>query len=339
MRAMLLTAGLGTRLRPLTNLYAKPAVPFLGIPLARYPLHLLTEAGVKHFVFNSHHKPEQIEDLAKQVQSEGLTVDICHEPNAPLGSGGGIWNARELLAARSSTTVAEDAFFVANGDEVILPKRPGALDRFLEEHRRHSALATILVMHHPLVGSQFGGVWADKTGQVRGFGKNGAPFGKEATAYHYIGLLLLNRRIFDYLPVGESNILYDALALAIAKGERVRILCEDFTWFETGNPRDFLQATGCALELLQSGEGPDAATLRSVTTKHWAPGTNLSRRDGALLLTAPGSVIEDDCQLKGFVVVENGARINRGASVENSVVFSGGAVGRDAFVQNELVFS
>ena len=58
MRAMILTAGLGTRLRPITDRYAKPAVPFLNVPLLCYPLELMRELGAKRLVLNTHHLPE-----------------------------------------------------------------------------------------------------------------------------------------------------------------------------------------------------------------------------------------------------------------------------------------
>jgi mannose-1-phosphate guanylyltransferase len=255
MKGMMLTAGLGTRLRPVTDHYAKPAIPFLGVPLVHYPLALMREIGVDSLVLNTHYKAEQIEKLANELSTTHFQVTTSHESGAaPLGSGGGIAHAREHLTGD---------FLISNGDEVILPRRKGVMKDFFFAHQRDQSLATILVMRHPLVGTQFGGVWADIHGKVHGFGKNADAY-PGCVGYHYIGLLLLNERVFRYLPEGESNILYDALTQAIAAGERVNVIVDGFTWFETGNPSDFLEATGDALKLAHSGAGVDAQILRAI---------------------------------------------------------------------------
>jgi mannose-1-phosphate guanylyltransferase len=313
MKAMMLTAGLGTRLRPITDHWAKPVVPFLGIPLLKYPLYLLQQAGVSELVLNTHYKSEQVDTLAQEISTPELKVHVSHEPGTPLGSGGGIWKAKKWLAA------AGESFLVCNGDEVILPRDSKILSRFQEEHTRTNALATILVMRHPLVGTQFGGVWCSPSGDVRGFGKDAKAFGADATGFHYIGMLLLNSRIFDYLPDGESNILYDALAKAIANKETVRIVEGDFTWFETGNPHDLLEATREGLQLLESGQGEDAKALKQITQRFWKMGTKLEKREGALVLRAPQSSIASSASVKGFAVLEEGARVDVNASAENII--------------------
>jgi mannose-1-phosphate guanylyltransferase len=332
---MMLTAGLGTRLRPVTDRFAKPAVPFLGIPLLKYPLWLLGAAGVDELVLNSHWKAEQISSLAREVSSADLRVHVSHEEGAPLGSGGGIWKARGWLDQRAVGD--NDSFLVSNGDEVILPHDPAVLARFRSEHLSSGALASILVMKHPLVGIQFGGVWCSPSGDVRGFGKDGSSFGHDAQGYHYIGLLLLHPRVFDYMPEGESNILYDVLASAIAARETVRVVVSEFTWFETGNPRDFLHATGDALRLLDcasragsfatsplkdKGLRNAALALRDITSTYWKTGTVLEHAGNALVMRAPGAVFNGS--LKGFAVLEEGAQVS--GAVENIVVMPGASV-------------
>lgn len=318
MKAMMLTAGLGTRLRPVTNLWAKPAVPFLGVPLLKYPLYLLQEAGVTELVLNTHYMAEQVDALAHEITSPKLKVHVSHEPGAPLGSGGGIWKAKQWLAGTK-----DESFLVCNGDEVILPRDPSIFARFMNDHEKNNALATILVMRHPLVGTQFGGVWCSPTGDVRGFGKNPKAFGADATGFHYIGMLLLKSRIFDYLPEGESNILYDALAKAIANKETVRAVEGDFTWFETGNPHDLLEASREALHLLDSGKGADAEALRSITKRFWKTETALEKRGDALILRTPKTKIAAEAAIRGFAVLEEGSSLEAGSSVTDIIAMPG----------------
>jgi mannose-1-phosphate guanylyltransferase len=300
---MLLTAGLGTRLRPVTNHYAKPAVPFLNIPLMYYPLNLIEQLGISELVLNTHYKPEQIENLANKIPGAKYKISLSPEPGQPLGSGGGIWKAREFLVGGGS-------FLVANGDEVILPHDSQIMHRFFHTHQESGAFATILVMNHPLVGKQFGGVWADQKGYVKGFGKDANQF-PGCRGLHYIGLLLLNERVFEYLPESESNILYDALTKAIAAGEVVNTVVSDFTWFETGNPHDFLSATGAALGLLAnnndaSGARADASALRAIAGRFWSSEASLEKTAGTLILR-DGPI--QKFRAKGFVVLGNLSQI------------------------------
>lgn len=313
LKAMMLTAGLGTRLRPVTDHWAKPAVPFLGIPLLKYPLFLLQELGVNELVLNSHYKAKQIDSLAREIENTSLKVHVSHEPGEPLGSGGGIWKAKQWLKTDG------ESFLVCNGDEVILPKNEDVFKRFVAEHTDRNALATILVMKHPLVGTQFGGVWCSAGGDVRGFGKDPKAFGEDSIGFHYIGLLLLNSRIFEYLPEGESNILYDALAAAIAKKETVRVVVGDFTWFETGNPKDLLEATKEGLHLLDSGSGVDANALRTLTKRFWPPNTKLEKREQALVLRVGGAEVSESCQISGFAVLEAGSKASANSRITNCI--------------------
>jgi mannose-1-phosphate guanylyltransferase len=303
----------------------------------KYSLWLLRAAGVDELVLNSHWKAEQISSLASEVSSSSLRVHVSHEEGTPLGSGGGIWKARGWLDQRAVGD--NDSFFVANGDEVILPHDPSVLASFKRAHSESDALATILVMKHPLVGTQFGGVWCSSSGDVRGFGKDGSKFGADSVGYHYIGLLLLSPRVFDYMPEGESNILYDTLAAAIAAREKVRVVVSEFTWFETGNPRDFLHATGEALTLLDCASrsgAVDVATsplkdkglrnaalaLREITSEYWRRGTVLERSGSALVLHAPGAALSGS--VSGFAVLEEGAVVS--SAVSNVVVMPGVSV-------------
>jgi mannose-1-phosphate guanylyltransferase len=341
MKAMLLTAGLGTRLRPVTDHYAKPAVPFLNIPLLDYPIALLEEAKIQSLVLNTHYKPEQIANISSEIPAAHFTVHLSPEPGAPLGSGGGIWKAKSLLTTGGGGKNGESDFIVANGDEVILPHEAGVISRFINDHKSNRALATILVMKHPLVGIQFGGVWADASGNVKGFGKDRNVFEKstdgEITGYHYIGLLLLNERVFNYLPDGESNILYDALAKAIAAGEKVRAFVSNFTWFETGNAHDFLHASGEGLRLLTGTAGDDKKFLEKITDRFWTPGTRIEKTPTALILRGVDCRIENDAELKGFVVLGDGCRVEKKSFIENSVLLPGAQVKPGAIIRDQIL--
>lgn len=331
-KAMILTAGLGTRLRPITDTYAKPAVSFLNVPLLHHALALVREAGATDLVLNTHHKPEQIESLARSLAGKFHTL-ISHEPGAPLGSGGGIWKARGKLEGSGD-------FLVANGDEVILPLSTGVMKRFSDTHVSHNSLATLLVMEHPLVGSQFGGVWSSSHHRVLGFGKDRALFPNAHAGYHYIGLLILNDRIFSYLPEGESNILYDALQNAIHKGETVLAHVERFTWFETGNPQDFLLATSAALDLLAADDRQreDTKTLKAIHRSFSPHHSSLISNGEYKALISKQAEVHPDTEFDGFVVVGSKTKIDRGVRLSNCVILPDTHIRSGAKIHNEIRF-
>ena len=321
MRAMLLAAGLGTRMRPVTHLLAKPAIPFLNVPLLLWSLELLRELKPDRIVANLHHLPQTIRDLAPQVQKSGFAIQFTHETAAPLGSGGALWFAKKEL-------VDCKTLLVANADEVILPTNPETLTRMLEMHERTNALATLLTMRHPEAGTKFGGVWTDNSHTVQGFGKDGTQFTKATQALHYVGVILLSTRIFNFLPEGESNLLYDAVMSAIAQGERVNAFCEELIWHETGNPKDFLLATREILELMDTPANSSVAgsLVQRTVREHAAASTSFSRSHDGLLLAADlaaGSKSRDEIlrsleKEKAFAVIGANALIQ--SSVLNSVV-------------------
>lgn len=321
MRAMLLAAGLGTRLRPVTDAIAKPAVPFLTAPLLFWSVEFLRSLSPDRFVINLHYQPDSIRALAPTLEKRGFEVRFTHEVTAPLGSGGALWFAKNEL--QDSETI-----LVANADEVMFPIQDGTLQRLKAAHQKSGALATILTMKHPDVGTHFGGVWVDKASCVLGFGKDRTKFPKAVQGLHYVGVLLLDRRIFKYLPEGESNLLYDALIAGLAKGETVRAFCEDLLWFETGNPKDLLQATRDVLPYLspQAKSSPASALVKDVVRYYGDPAVRLwESATGARLLAstyAQGSIGESViCETlekeKAFAVIGAGAKVQ--APILNSM--------------------
>lgn len=246
MRGLILCAGLGERLRPITSKLAKPAVPFLNIPMLAYPLFWLEQLGLKELLINTHYLPQTVEKAAREVCEWKYALDFLHESPEILGSGGAIWNARNRLYGAKN-------FIVANGDAVLLLDRKSALNDMLAYHQETRALATLLACPYPGVGTTMPGVWVNNLRDVVGFGKT-APT-PNAQCLHYTGVAIFSGRILDMLPNGASNILYDVLLKEIAKGEVVNVWNEAMKWFETGKPREYLAASYECLDMLFTNDG------------------------------------------------------------------------------------
>ena len=229
---MILSAGLGTRLRPVTNTLPKPAIPFMGIPIALYSVEYALQAGAEELVFNTHHLSEQLEaSLYPHLKRLGIKYHFIKETPEILGSGGGLKNAEKYLKDA-------DQIILCNADEIIFPSDPFCFSDFVNKHIASENIGSLLCMKHHEVGTRFGGVWTDSNRCILGFGKE--KIRDASDVFHYTGFSVFRPEIFDYLPSGESNILYDGLIKAFADKQKAKAIEKDLFWRETGNQKDFI---------------------------------------------------------------------------------------------------
>lgn len=322
MKAMLLAAGQDTRFRPQTLKLPKPAIPLLNVPLGYYFFPFLRSAGVQSLVVNTFHLPELIENLFRSQAH--FPVHFSHETGKILGSGGGLGLAREHFAK-------DENFFLLNADEVLAPYNPQFLQLMKAQHLRNKPLATLLVMENPLVGTKFGGIWVDHNNEVIGYGKN-RPSGA-VHGYHYPGVQILNKEVFQYIPPGlEQNILYDTLTSAQKDGKKVQIFEIKANWYETGSLVDYLETSR---DLLQHLDRADShfESLKSFYSQ-FAPHSSLVKKDGALIWQDSSSQISN-CHFEDFAV------IGKNAVLENSTLkaaaFGPSTVLKSASISNDLI--
>lgn len=246
MKAFFLCAGIGSRLRPFTDQKAKPSIPFLGLPLLHHVWWSLEPLEITELVVNLHHRPEDVRETAQLLLSEAkkLKLRFSDETAQLLDSGGGLHLAQSYFEK-------EKNFVLANGDEVFFLHEPGCLKDFKLRHEHKKNLATLLVMKHPEVGTKFGGAFADTNNQVQKFSKTSVP---DLQGWHYVGVMLLSSRIFQYFKseMVPENLLYDAITLGIAAGEPVEVFPAEMEWFEVGNPQDFIHATLAVIDKLKT---------------------------------------------------------------------------------------
>ena len=237
MKAMLLAAGLGTRLRPFTFLLPKPMIPVLNRPLIGWIVEHAMAAGVRDFIVNLHHFPEAIEGYLPAAFPDA-TFAFSHEQDL-LGTGGGVRKVRALLDA-------EDDFFLANGDTIQRP--PFA--ELLAARRATNALAA-LTLRHPPAGDRYTAVWFDG-GRITGFGSapgNGpgnAPVNGAGEALMFSGSHCISRRLFALLPDRPvSELVSDVYAPSVSNGTDTLagVAFDDPFWFDIGTPQRYLGAT------------------------------------------------------------------------------------------------
>jgi len=231
-QAFVLGAGLGKRLRPLTDDLPKPLVPIFGKPLITFALDHLIAAGVKDFVVNTHHLPERwVESLGKGFYRD-RPLTLLHEP-VLLETGGGIKNAERHLQ--------EQNFLVYSGD--ILTDLP--LAPLIDEHLRANNEVT-LALRSTGVASNV----AFREGRIIDIGNRRGHPGN----YDYANVSIWSRSAFDRFSLGEIISFVPVLAQWIAEGGRIGgVVIEGGRWFNLTSPNEYL------------------AVHRMIAGEHWRP--------------------------------------------------------------------
>jgi len=219
-QAFVLGAGLGTRLRPLTEESPKPLVPIFGKPLITFAFDHLAAAGVKSFVVNTHHLPDEFKRVFASGRYRSFPVRLVHEPLL-LETGGGIKNVEPWLG--------DAPFLVYSGD--ILTDL--ALAPLLEEHFRRGNDVT-LALRDTGLASQV----AFHDGQVLDIG------GRLGHAGHhdYANVSVWNPDALARFSLGEKISFIPVLTKWISEGGRVGgVVANDGKWFNLGSPAQYLE--------------------------------------------------------------------------------------------------
>lgn len=217
--ALVLTAGLGTRLQPLSSIRAKAALPVAGEALVLRILRSLRAAGVTRVVLNLHHRAETITREVGDGSGVGLRVRYSWEPEV-LGSAGGPARALPLLEA--------DRFLIVNGDTLASINLPA----LAAQHVNTNALVTMAVVDGD---SRYNGVIADEAGMVRGFGR-------EPGAFHFVGVQAANAAAFAGVGTGRKSETVHGMypGLIAQRPGSVRVMRTAAEFFDIGTPRDYL---------------------------------------------------------------------------------------------------
>ncbi|MBS2021249.1 MAG: NDP-sugar synthase [Deltaproteobacteria bacterium] len=317
MKAMVLCAGFGTRLRPLTDAVPKPLVPLCGLPLVQFNFALLRGAGVREVVINTHHLAPAMEKGARAIAAElGLGIEVLEEKRHILGTGGGVRNAASLLSG--------GPFFLLNGDMLFDVDLAAAL----EAHQQAKAVATMVLAPYP-PGASYGAVEIDPQSNVRRIVGRGVAGDLPLTRCHFTGVHVLEPEVLSRLPAeGQSDINRTAYVRLIQEGAKVLGYLQDGAWADLGAPPQLLASN---LDVLEGrvpltrfqGADPWAGTKEVAPrvfvheTARLAEGVTLQ---GPLLVLA-GAQIAHGAKLGPGVVIGHNVRVDAGVTVEQTMVW------------------
>ncbi len=309
---MILSAGYGTRLWPLTEDRTKPALPILGKPLVGYVAEYLAGFGCRDIVVNLHHRPESVRAALGDGRRFGVSLTYVEEPTI-LGTSGALDNARRLLN--------QETFVVINGKIITDIDLTAAL----ETHRNSKALATLVLL--PNTARERFSVVEVSDGWVKAFG--GMPqaesaVGRSSRQEHedptrsaplmFTGIQILEPRIFDYIPRRVfSHSTTDVYPQAIANGELVAAHVGRGKWYELSTIPRYLEIS---LTLL---------------AEHGTTVFKGARSESAANSRVSNSIIWDD------VIIEEGARVNRAVLGDGVRIQQGEAIENAAVVSASLI--
>lgn len=284
---LVLTAGVGTRLRPLTDVRAKPAVPVAGVPLVTRILRSLRAQGVTDAVLNLHHRPETLAAIVGDGAAFGLRVRYSWEHPIILGSAGGPRRALPLLDS--------DPFLLVNGDTLHTVD----YQAMWREHHASGARVTLALIPNP-DPAWYNGVLVDDAGWVRGFAKAGtAPM-----SFHIIGAQIGSHEVFLRAPEGQyAESTWGVYPPLMAEDPRaIRAFICDSTFLDVGTTRDYIVAS----QAIAAAEGstPWARGARFTA----APDARIARTIAWDDVTVGAGADVEDCVLADGVTIPAGAR-------------------------------
>jgi mannose-1-phosphate guanylyltransferase len=298
MKAMLLAAGLGTRLRPLTYEIAKPMVPVLGTPVMEHILRLLGKHGFDDVISNLHYFPEQIEEHFGDGSRWGVRLSYSHEQEL-LGTAGGVRNVRDHFG--------DDTFLIISGDALT----DIDLTRLWQRHKEHGGIGT-LALRRVDDPSQLGVVILTEELRVQGFQEKPDP-AEALSDLGNCGIYVFEPEIFDYFPEREFvDWAQDVFPTLLEQdvpfyGHEIA----DY-WNDIGNIKEFRQGNFDAL----SGEvRVEIQTGRLNPNADW--------------VDEPPVYVGEDCEigagvrLTGPVVLGDGCKLGERAAIRDSVLWPG----------------
>jgi mannose-1-phosphate guanylyltransferase len=228
MKALVLAAGLGTRMKPFTFFRAKASLPLLNIPFIHYPLQYLLANGIRETVINLHAHPDSVRKIVGNFK--GMQIEYSHEPEI-LGTAGAMRKAAQFLTS--------DPFVVMNSDMIVdIP-----LQTVLDYHSTVGADVTLVIMKDARF-AHYGGIYFDGDPlQLSGF-RSGT-----GESYHYTGFQLVSPRVFDYIPGERKSGIFTDIYPARMRELKIFGFLYQGLWKEMGNLKEYLRTS---LDLLRN---------------------------------------------------------------------------------------
>ncbi|MEO0853850.1 MAG: NDP-sugar synthase [Cyanobacteria bacterium J06648_11] len=337
MKAMILAAGKGTRVRPITFLIPKPMIPIIHKPVMEFLVELLKRHGITEIMVNTSHLADQIEAYFRDGQQWGVQMAFSFEgrfedgePVAEaLGSGGGLRKIHDFSG------FFDDTFVVLCGDALI----DLDITKALEFHRSRGALATIVLRNVPKEEvSSYGVVVTDAEGRIQAFQEK--PSVEEALSTTInTGIYIFEPEIFNYIPADTVyDIGGDLFPALVEAGAPFYGVSMDFQWVDIGRTPDYWEAVQ---KVLRGEVNGVTVPGTEVAPGVWA-GLNVRANWDKIKVVPPvyigGSTwVNDNVTLIGPTAIGSGCVLNESCTIEQSVIFDYTQIARGVNLSKRMV--
>jgi mannose-1-phosphate guanylyltransferase len=297
MKALILAAGLGTRVRPFTFFRAKATLPLFNVPFIYYPLHYCSVNGIQEAIVNLHAHPDSVRKAAGN-QYRNIPISYSEEPEI-LGTAGAMRKAIPILDG--------DPFLVMNSD--MLTDIP--LQDVLNFHRDSQADITLVIMKDARF-SHYGGLYFEGD-PLRLSGFRSGP----GESYHYTGLQVVSPHVLEHIPEGKKTGIFTDIYPTIMKDKKIYGFVYHGFWKEMGNLREYLRTS---LELMRHPlpeklmpEGAEHSLISPEATVH---------NDAEVIdsVVMEGARIESDARIEHSII---GWDVNVSRDVRNQALARG----------------
>jgi NDP-sugar pyrophosphorylase family protein len=338
-KAVILAAGFGNRLRPLTYFRAKAVMPLLNVPLLFYNLNFLRKQGIEDIIINLHYLPHSIEHELKKYRSASGSIKFSYEPSI-LGTAGALKKVQSLLG--------EDTFLVINGDILFNLD----IEKALAFHSARGALATMIVIHRPL-NKSYTPILLDSQDRIVKIGNGRVKGSDKLRNWMFCGIQILEAEIFRYITKnGFSDIIKDLYLPAIRNEEPIFGFKSSGFWQEVGTPGDYVESHAQLFALGSKSisqiwnikcDIKDASKFNrktSTSAGSMVHGNSTEMRDG--LTIKDWAVLGKDCHVDkdctiGSSIFFDKCSIGKGSNINNSIVFEGVTIAPASTINNSII--
>ena len=338
MKAMILAAGKGTRVRPITYTIPKPLIPILQKPVMEFLLELLRQHGFDQIMVNVSHLAHEIEGYFRDGQRFGVDIGYSFEGSIVDGKlvGQAVGSAGGLRKIQDFNAFFDDTFVVLCGDALIDLDLTAAV----KKHQANGAIATVITKKVPKEDvPSYGVVVTDEQGRIQSFQEK--PSVEEAVSTDInTGIYIFEPEIFDYIPPNqEYDIGGELFPKLVAKQAPFYAVSMEFEWVDIGKVPDYWHAIrGVLTKEIKNVSIPGHEVAPGIYT-----GLNVAVNWDKVDIQGPVyiggmSKIEDGAKIIGPAMIGPNCYICSGATVDNSVIFEYSRLGEGIRLVDKLVF-
>ena len=338
MKAMILAAGKGTRVRPITHTIPKPMIPILQKPVMEFLLELLREHGFTEIMVNVSHLAEEIENYFRDGQRFGVEIAYSFEGRIEDGEliGDAMGSAGGLKKIQNFQRFFDDTFVVLCGDALVDLDLTEAVKR----HKAKGALASLITKRVPRDQvSSYGVVVTDEEGRVRSFQEK-QEVDEAASDMINTGIYIFEPEVLDFVPSDQPfDIGSDLFPKLVAAGAPFYALPMEFEWVDIGKVPDYWQAIRSVLQ----GQVRQVKIPGKEVRPGIYAGLNVAANWDQINVTGPIYVggmtkIEDGATIIGPAMIGPNCHICEDATIDNSIIFDYSRIGAGVRLVEKLVF-